>query len=879
MEQSTIQWLGAPSCLRGSFAFYKSVGCKSEQGAPPRVWRLGEFYFVRCGPQEPVCVAEVTLLWEDQTRRHLLASSRLYFLPEDTPKGRTGDHGEDEVVAVSKKIVVRVEDLVKWTCPEPPHWKGGCQKSNGLHKSDGLSTGTEPLETKSEGKYGAHVEQQRVRVLSYPQYCRFRSLQKRVQDQDGYLGLQDPHLLALGGLKVAQPNTRILYCRDTFNHPTLYNNASVLTQLGCSSLSLKGRPRKRRGRDSKGLEQPSFNQSESWMEKMKENVMGSVEMRWEGGWLPHPEEQLFLDQLFAFMERRGSPISKVPNLGFKKIDLFLMYSVVKRLGGYERVTSQRLWKTVYNELGGNPGSTSAATCTRRHYEKLMLPYEQHLKGGSPELTKPKASTGNTIVRKPGRGKGEESAVKNSKVTEQATTSDVVVVRKRGRPPGKRNAKLLAKASVGRPPSLRAKRDFNQVEKSHSEPSTPHPSTVFQELKHNNIPLTSGLSSVSSPPIPHPPQQEQGRQTEQVEAQTPSLMVPPSQNQAGGSLGGFSPTKGLCPLDLFRTRLGLSGVVESPGITPQDPATFLQTLLFSQPKTYSPETPESFKHQCMGCRAEDSTQLCQTSRPPLPPLRILPLDIDCSLQVRQLMRTRLGSTHMSSFTKRLSEVLAQDIGKTCPPDGLPLPVPPEQAVPLNLSKRATVKRPADDTKLREALPYQPHGDTASVRAKRLKLEPEDLSLPQKRNGCLYGFPATQDQPADLSSPCRARAFLPDQTEQGLTIFPRSNLIPSSDSQTSSIHGASHGLPVAHAPHVPKQDVENSDANAVMLKPEDASPCRTEPERPQVSQISEPSPSSDVTDQPVAFDDVKPKSDVVPSLKELPSSLLSQPSQSC
>lgn len=46
--------------------------------------------------------------------------------------------------------------------------------------------------------------------------------------------------------------------------------------------------------------------------------MGSVEVGCEGSWLPDPEEQLFLDQLFAFMERSGSPINKVPNLGFKK---------------------------------------------------------------------------------------------------------------------------------------------------------------------------------------------------------------------------------------------------------------------------------------------------------------------------------------------------------------------------------------------------------------------------------------------------------------------------------------------------------------------------------------------------------------------------------
>ena len=46
--------------------------------------------------------------------------------------------------------------------------------------------------------------------------------------------------------------------------------------------------------------------------------MGSVEVGCEGSWLPHPEEQLFLDQLYVFMDRHGSPIHKVPNLGFKK---------------------------------------------------------------------------------------------------------------------------------------------------------------------------------------------------------------------------------------------------------------------------------------------------------------------------------------------------------------------------------------------------------------------------------------------------------------------------------------------------------------------------------------------------------------------------------
>lgn len=60
LSLSLTQWLGAPSYLRGSFAFYKSVSCGS--GSAAQVWKLGEFYYVRCGPEEPVGIAEVWIL-------------------------------------------------------------------------------------------------------------------------------------------------------------------------------------------------------------------------------------------------------------------------------------------------------------------------------------------------------------------------------------------------------------------------------------------------------------------------------------------------------------------------------------------------------------------------------------------------------------------------------------------------------------------------------------------------------------------------------------------------------------------------------------------------------------------------------------------------
>ncbi|XP_051964658.1 AT-rich interactive domain-containing protein 5A-like [Xyrauchen texanus] len=92
------------------------------------------------------------------------------------------------------------------------------------------------------------------------------------------------------------------------------------------------------------------------------------------------EERTFVTNLYRFMKEKGTPIERIPHLGFKQINLWKIYKAVETLGGYDAVTARRLWKNVYDELGGSPGSTSAATCTRRHYERLVLPFERELRG-------------------------------------------------------------------------------------------------------------------------------------------------------------------------------------------------------------------------------------------------------------------------------------------------------------------------------------------------------------------------------------------------------------------------------------------------------------------------------------------------------------------
>uniref|UniRef100_A0A8C6WEG5 AT rich interactive domain 5A (MRF1-like) n=1 Tax=Neogobius melanostomus TaxID=47308 RepID=A0A8C6WEG5_9GOBI len=113
------------------------------------------------------------------------------------------------------------------------------------------------------------------------------------------------------------------------------------------------------------------------------------------------EEKSFISGLHSYMRVRGTPIERIPHLGFKQSQF-----------NFYRVTTKRLWKRVYDELGGSPGSTSAATCTRKHYERLVLPYERHIKGEEDKPLPP------TKPRKPYKrnadGKGDNSEGKKKR---------------------------------------------------------------------------------------------------------------------------------------------------------------------------------------------------------------------------------------------------------------------------------------------------------------------------------------------------------------------------------------------------------------------------------------------------------------------------------
>ncbi|XP_063390783.1 AT-rich interactive domain-containing protein 5B-like [Cydia fagiglandana] len=123
-------------------------------------------------------------------------------------------------------------------------WRGDCappahpRRSQPLHHTRLDFSDVE----KEKNAISEDAESPGVVVFSYPRYCRYRALLSRLEGIQGDW-LRDSLVCALGGYAAPTKNTRILYCKDTFEYPELEGHEFVCNQL---APKLKGRPRGRR---------------------------------------------------------------------------------------------------------------------------------------------------------------------------------------------------------------------------------------------------------------------------------------------------------------------------------------------------------------------------------------------------------------------------------------------------------------------------------------------------------------------------------------------------------------------------------------------------------------------------------------------------------
>ncbi|KAM4625556.1 AT-rich interactive domain-containing protein 4A isoform 2-T4 [Polymixia lowei] len=98
---------------------------------------------------------------------------------------------------------------------------------------------------------------------------------------------------------------------------------------------------------------------------------------------PDPEERdHFLQQLYKFMEDRGTPINKPPVLGYKDLNLFKLFRLVYHLGGCHNIESGTVWKQVYMDLGIPVLNSAASYNVKTAYRKYLYGFEEYCRSAS-----------------------------------------------------------------------------------------------------------------------------------------------------------------------------------------------------------------------------------------------------------------------------------------------------------------------------------------------------------------------------------------------------------------------------------------------------------------------------------------------------------------
>ncbi|XP_013380107.1 AT-rich interactive domain-containing protein 2 isoform X1 [Lingula anatina] len=97
------------------------------------------------------------------------------------------------------------------------------------------------------------------------------------------------------------------------------------------------------------------------------------------------EYSCFIKELQEFHVNRGSPFSKMPYIGGKAVDLYLLYSKVTAMGGWNKVNDEFRWEEI-QELFHIPKSCSnASQALKQIYIRYLDLYEKvHFQGEDPD---------------------------------------------------------------------------------------------------------------------------------------------------------------------------------------------------------------------------------------------------------------------------------------------------------------------------------------------------------------------------------------------------------------------------------------------------------------------------------------------------------------
>ncbi|XP_072157940.1 uncharacterized protein [Bemisia tabaci] len=212
-----------------------------------------------------------------------------------------------------------------------------------------------------------------------------------------------------------------------------------------------------------------------------------------------PKRKEFLDDLFSFMQRRGTPINRLPIMAKSVLDLYELYNLVIQRGGLVDVINKKLWQEIIKGLNLPSSITSAAFTLRTQYMKYLYPYECEKKRLSSPSELQAAIDGN---RREGR-RGSYGAMAYADMVHRSPTSMVDIpqsVSPAQPQPQPQPLNLVTTTSPRRPHSAHsATLNGNGNGHHNNHHSAHHPSrdstaTVNSHLSSHMLPPSSGDES-------------------------------------------------------------------------------------------------------------------------------------------------------------------------------------------------------------------------------------------------------------------------------------------------------------------------------------------------------------------------------------------------
>ncbi|KAJ1966460.1 hypothetical protein H4R35_006977, partial [Dimargaris xerosporica] len=98
----------------------------------------------------------------------------------------------------------------------------------------------------------------------------------------------------------------------------------------------------------------------------------------------------YLEQLYKFHAQQGHPVTKIPQLAKRPIDLYALKKEVALRGGYRQVTANKKWAEIGRVLKyARETCTSLSNSLKKAYCNILLPYEDYMERHKPQLATPK----------------------------------------------------------------------------------------------------------------------------------------------------------------------------------------------------------------------------------------------------------------------------------------------------------------------------------------------------------------------------------------------------------------------------------------------------------------------------------------------------------